>query len=402
MKCILYGIGSGMLRAKKYLRKEHEIVGYSDSFAEYTEFQNKKFYRPQELANAECDFIIICIGNKDIREEVINNLKRYKVDAKKIFDFYAVYTKKYIANLNIPITKFDRVMYNNHQDYEGIILGISHATLGINPKYLEKRFCNLAVASQDLYYNLQTVEIVNKKYKERIKNLEYVIIDMYNYTYFNYDVSLTKGAIEYYKWSGFRSDNSHNYNKNKFFNKSIEKELENYNKIQNYIPSDENYIFNNLFTDIDIFSEYKKDGLLNRTFADFPCKEDRKKCLTDEEIYEYRKNYKKSSLQKKKFKETIKENIHIFDKMMKLLTNINKNMKIYLVMVPVYQEDINNINKTEFNKIINKFKEKYNFEFLDFYKYKEISSNKKYFYDMDHLNYDGATEFTKILNLYIK
>lgn len=91
MKCILYGTGSGRLRVEDSLKKQHEIIGYSDSFSDYDQFENKPFYKPTELYKVKYDYIIICIGQKDVREEVIKNLKRYNIDPDKVFDFYKFY-----------------------------------------------------------------------------------------------------------------------------------------------------------------------------------------------------------------------------------------------------------------------------------------------------------------------
>lgn len=122
---------------------------------------------------------IICIGEEAIRHSIIKNLKNNKVKSEKIFDFYDIYMKRYFSKkLDLPLKKIDRVLYNNNQNYDGIILGLSHAAFGINPEYLDKRFCNLAVPMEDLYYNLRTLQILNYKYKNNIKNLKYVIFDM--------------------------------------------------------------------------------------------------------------------------------------------------------------------------------------------------------------------------------
>lgn len=403
MKCILYGIGSARLRVEKYLRKEHQIVGYSDSFSTYEKFENKKFYKPIELVNAEYDIIIICIGDKAIRKSIIKNFKEYKIDLEKVFDFYEIYLKVYSQQLDIPLKNVDRIMCKNAEEYKGVILGISHAQCGINPKYLRKKFCNLALGSQDLYYNLKTLKILKENYFQKIKGLEYAIIDMYDYTYFNYDVSLSKNAIEYYRHSGFRDNDSHNYKKNRYFNRSIQEEIIN-------IDKEDLNLFNELFENnkIDINSDYKKTGAFDRRFDDFALKKDTVKCITDKEIDEYKNTFKESSIEKKCFKETIKENKIIFDDIMSVLTSINPEIKIYLILLPVHKEMIQlkrNINlylKENFYNILKEFEEVYNFKLLDFYEHKEISSQDNYFYDIHHLNYDGATIFTKMLNSYIE
>ena len=58
-----------------------------------------------------------------------------------------------------PLATVDRVMKNPlHKEYTGMVLGISHAEVGIIPELLTGNFCNLAVSSQDIYYNYITLK----------------------------------------------------------------------------------------------------------------------------------------------------------------------------------------------------------------------------------------------------
>lgn len=403
MKCIIYGLGSGRLTVEKYLKNDHLIIGYTDSFYTGSNFNNKKFYKVEELYKLQFDVIIIAIGDINIRKKIHSKLIKCKISNNKILDFYDIYSLRYTSKLNVPLRRVDRVIRDN---YEGIILGISYAATGINPNYLSKKFCNLAVPSQDLYYNLRTLEIVNEKYKKNIQNLKYAIIDMFEYTYFNFDISLSKNAINYYKWSGFRSDDSHNYNKNKNFTRTIEDEINNIHSLDN---SNQNNLFSSLFytEKIDITADYKITGAYNDLFNDFPIIKSRDQSITIDDIEEFKNNYKHTSIQSHKYKKTIDENINIFNKILKTLFSINPKIKIYLVLLPEYKvqfdykkNDFENI-KNVFYSILNKFKNTYNFKILDFKTYEEISSKSCYYYDLGHLNNDGAKAFTTLLDSYI-
>ncbi|WP_017810406.1 hypothetical protein [Clostridium saccharoperbutylacetonicum] len=52
--------------------------------------------------------------------------------------------------------------------------------------------------------------------------------------------------------------------------------------------------------------------------------------------------------------------------------------------------------KEEFYSIINKVKEQYSFQFLDYFNNKLFEDSD--FYDVSHLNEIGAEKFTRILN----
>lgn len=381
MKCIIYGIGSGRLKVERYLKNSHKIIGYSDSFYKGIEFNEKRFYKPEELQNNQFDIIIISIGDKETSNKIYNYLIKNGIEKRKILDFYSTYMYKYRRNRKLQI----RQEMNSKGILDGIILGLSHSQFGINTNYLNGEFCNLSLGSQDLFYNLRTLEILVKNYGSHIKNLKYVIIDMHKYTYFNYDVSLSKNAITYYNNSGFRSNDCHNFYHNKNFKNSIEEEIE-------CIKLKEN--------------KYYEDGTL--ALLDELLEDERISHITIEDIELYKNNNKLNSLQRNRFEDTIKENIQIFENIINLLMWINNKIKIYIILIPQYvvvedfEENIEKKFKKEFYDILHSIKEKYQFKVLDFKKNKRISAEKKYYFDIRHLNNEGAIVFSKMLNSYIK
>jgi len=96
------------------------------------------------------------------------------------------------------------------------------------------------------------------------------------------------------------------------------------------------------------------------------------------------------------------ENISIDNEKIKNLYDIinicrDKNIKIVLVFSPIYNGFLNNIENRDF--IINTFKKagiENNILFMD-YSQNSIGSQQKYFFDLDHLNREGADEFSKLL-----
>lgn len=89
---------------------------------------------------------------------------------------------------------------------------------------------------------------------------------------------------------------------------------------------------------------------------------------------------------------------------MKLLNKINKNIKIYLILIPRYykveQQHYILLKdfREEFNTIIAHFKESYNFHYWDMKNLEEISKNRWFYHDTAHLNYYGGLAFTSFLN----
>lgn len=147
------------------------------------------------------DYIVIAIEDKQVARNMYGLLKAIlDQDSRKVIDFYLLYRAA------LPPMIVDRVMQNPLKNrYNGMILGISHAKVGILPQLLNGDFCNLSVSSQDIYYNMKTLEYCMNIYANKIQDLEYLIFDMYDYTYFNFDVSLSSySSVKYYSWGGIR------------------------------------------------------------------------------------------------------------------------------------------------------------------------------------------------------
>lgn len=336
------------------------------------------------------DYIVIAIQDRGCARNMCNLLKAIsRCDDSRIIDFYALY------RANLPVMIVDRVMINPlKSQYNGMILGISHAQVGVVSKIMEGTFCNLAVSSQDIYYNMKTLEYCISTYRNKIQNLQYLIFDMYDYTYFNYDVSLSeRSSTNYYSWGGFMLD-AHNFNQIKSFDFSFDelikmilaKRYENINEIQLRL-------WNELFGKVYSYNEY-------RDFDNCPDIFLRTKIVSDKEIEEFQANV---SVVKNYFQHSIRENIQHFYHLLDLAYGINPSMKIFCILMPRYCETWDRI-KSEFSiwrevfySIIGEAQNQYPFILLDFTE-DEISKCREWYYDASHFNYYGAIQFSKLLN----
>lgn len=395
MEVIIYGLGSKAKFVSSKIKNNHKILGYTDNKTQIKSFNKHKFYKLEELKLLKYDYIILAVDNTKasivIKKYIIAKLK---IKEDKIIDFY------YLYNNGISTQKVDRVMQNPKYDaYDGIILGISHSALGINPKLLKGDFCNLSVASQDLYYNLKTLEHCIEFYPDKIKDLKYAILDIFDYNYLNYDVSLTSDLINYLSWGGYCLD-YHNYNFNKNFNLTVEDELAKINcKIIKPLTKEERVIRDQIFGNV-----YGDEHV--KMFKDFATSEQRDKKI-EKGTNDYCMPECMPKCGRNRFEKTIEENKIYFEKILKRLYEINNNIKIYAVIIPRY-ETVEKIHqkkyahwKLEYEEFIFDMMKKYNFKYLNFKECKEITTNNEYFQDVAHLNYDGATAFTNILNQYI-
>lgn len=389
MNILVIGFKEDSIIVKNRLKREHQIIGYCDCFYDNCN-ENEKLFSMDGIDKIQYDYVFVTIRDLELSANVRDILIfEKKVDAHKILEFYRLY------QASLPMMRVNRVMENpNYSSYEGMILGISHSEVGIITKYLSKSFCNLSVSSQDLYYNLKTLEYCISNYYDKIRNLKYVIIDMFDYFYFNYDVSLTKNAVPYWSWGGYHLD-AHNFVSNKIFNQSFQQVMDNLKSERlDGITEKAFDVWNNLFTNIYSYNNYMD-------FTNFEDIEKRLQIVKDQDIESYNTEI---SLVRNRYPKTIDENMETFDKLMKTLKNFNPKLKIYALLIPKYSEIENRGSsnmeawKKHFEDTLMSFKKCYDFKFYDLKGCTNISSHKMYYQDPTHLNYLGAINFTKYLD----
>lgn len=336
------------------------------------------------------DCIVIGIKNRELAKQLYEFLKILtENDSKCILDFYLFY------HATIPSMTCERVLENPlNIGFQGMILGISHGMTAIVPRFLDIPFCNLAVSSQDLYYNMKTMEYCIDKYYSKIKDIQYLIIDMFDYNYFNFDVtSCGLLALDYYESGGYTLD-GHNFSRNPAFGCSFDDLMLTflYDKYQ-YIDEEQMDFWEMLFGDVHKYNGYAE-------FCPYPDLYTRMHILTDEEAEEFSAS---TGITRNVYQATIDENIGYFKRILDLAYGLNANMQVILLLLPRYarvrEKHALEMKpwKESFYNILDEVKTQYPFRILDFTEH-PISKEKKYYHDAAHFNYYGAMEFTKILN----
>ncbi len=81
-------------------------------------------------ATAEFDYIVLVVQNRNVSDDITNNLvHKYGIARHKLVNIHALLAE----------TKVDRVMGAVRGKLDGLVLGISHAVVGINPTLLVGR-----------------------------------------------------------------------------------------------------------------------------------------------------------------------------------------------------------------------------------------------------------------------
>lgn len=309
----------------------------------------------------------------------------------KIIDFYAVYRAM------VPPMVVDRVMKNPLiPKYDGMILGISHGYYGILPRCFDGAFCNLAVPSQDIYYDFKTLEHCFLHYRDKIAGMKYLIFDMYDYTYFNYDVSLSKTTAQYYNDGGFALD-PHHFSQNKNFRYSFEElQMVLQERSLEGITQDKMMVWEQLFDNVHEKTQYREFRNPVKLF-------ERARIVKEKDVKAYQVH---TSIVRNVYQETIQENISYFHALLNLAYQINPDMKVLLLLMPKYRktEEMGKEAyagwKDIFYDIIEESRKRYPFTFLD-WKEHEISKERACYYDIAHLNYYGAVKFSRLVSSYL-
>lgn len=382
------------------------IIGYAESIDKMLTMLSEKYFESEEdvvevcdwcnsreitelLADAErYDCYVVAAYNRASSGEICTILNRaYGISNEKILNYHDMY------DITMPFMKVDRMMMGQNRNFKGMILGISHSEVGIVPELFDEPFVNLSVSSQDLYYNLKTLEYCIKNYPERILGLKYLIIDMFDYTYFNYDVSKSKTIVTYISAHGFINC-EHNFALNKNYDIDYHDFLP-YVLSRYYEGISESKIdtFKKLFGDI-----HEKDNYKGFSVSEQLC--ERNRIVTEDDVINYVVD---KSIVKNRYEDTIHENVSIFHKIIEMVKAINPDIRIICMLMPRYakaQEKAAEAYKDwkkEFYEIIETAQQKYDFEFWDM-KEIPISQRTEYYMDISHFNYAGALAFTKMLN----
>ena len=382
MRLLFVGDDAGIQLAKLLVRDEADLIG-SIRWRD-----NRAFFMLKAMADS-AEVIIISASDSKLRIFLTNILHlELNVDLNRIIDFYKMY------KAILPLMRADCYMkFDKRDGYKGIILGISHAEVGLLTEYFDENYVNLAVSSQDLYYNNQLLEYVYTNYYDRVKNVDKLIIDMFDYTYFNYDVSLSSTAHSYYGWGGYNKD-GHNFEENHNYDFSFEEYIT-YLMCEKYKDISEEMID---IWDCCFMNPLKHDQ--NVIDQCIPKVWERCSIVSLEDIEQMKI---KTSIRVKKFERTWNENIEIIKRIIGNAYTYNPRMKIIFLLMPQYYPYLQKVDsimgewKIRFMQEINRYVDNYPIVFWD-YKVSSFSYNKLLFQDPSHLNYYGAFCFTKELD----
>lgn len=353
---LIFGTGSTADRVAELLHDDVNIEAFVDNNNSKWggEFKGKKIIPPQNIKNINYDYIIIA---SQFNYEIYNQLINMNIKEEVIF--------QYIKFLDMRWNSFESRLSWFEYDIDKIqtiITGISYFNSGIKDSLLKKLGHNFAVACQDLFYDYHICKYILENFNHR---LNYGIIGLCYYS-FQYDMSLSamrNKTMIYYP----TLKTSHNFKINFDFekenniNKNIADKIFKKNQSGDY----------NLEVNIKPLVDLNNKEVLGKNQAETDCNKD--------------------------YPQTVKENTQIFKEYLELLKE--HNIKPIVVVSPAskyYTEHFSKRIEDEFHSIISDVKKEYDFQYIDYFRSDMFEDMD--FWDVSHLDLQGAEKFTKILN----
>lgn len=273
--------------------------------------------------------------------------------------------------LNSIYPRQNKFISNKLGSIEVLVLGSSHANYSINPEFISRPSFNLSSPAQDLYYDYKLFE----KYSDSLKNLKYLLLSL-SYFSLNYEIKS-------------------NYSKF-YYLKSYE------------IPAKHNFIYRGSLQNISFVANLGLERIINSLNTGKYSEMDSNGYSTSYKILEEKDSTVMYFEGKRQSKITANvNNAELIDYNYDLLCRFaeicnRKEIKLVLFTTPFtkyYVEGTAQEYKDLLYSRIEKLKEVYNFEYLNFSN--DSRFTKEDFSDYDHMNHKGARKFSVLVNEYI-
>ncbi len=342
----------------------------------------------KEIGLDNSSIICVMVSKSELKEKVLKAISALNMDSFKVLDVYKAYMSR------LPLMRYQRIMNRRRgEKLDGLILGITHAMVGIIEEKMPGKVCNLCESSQDIYFNYKVLENIYNEYYESINELKYVVIDMFDYTYFNFDTLMTGAYDLFLEESGFLCEERCNWNKAQL-PQQINDILQ--ARWQEGRTTEQQELLDTIFPNM----READDSI----YKGYTVLKERKHVITEDEIKEYKNSPTVTSLQFRVFENTIEFQISNFEKILQILQKINPQMQVFLLLMPKCfeveqsEKQYNERWKPFFSEIISEFQQQYPFiRLLDFKEFEVFSKNRSWYEDLSYFNYFGACKFTGFL-----
>jgi hypothetical protein len=329
----------------------------------------------------EVEIEILKLG---INKEKVINFEYYLT--LFINDYQSYYNTNYFHSM--LSTRLAKIIRKNH--YDTVVSGLSYSLRGIVEDEVEKTALKFALPSQDLYYD----QLIVKDILESGVKLKYYILGLAYYS-FDWDLSLAKqesSRIINTYYPVFKDSHNLKLDPHPSISQGISAIKESINPIILLIFGEGIYEeFIEELLHVNLTPEFDEQLWNSGTYLRTPIVEidpTTRRILGKERAGFHNKlNYPSSRL----------ENKEILSNILKILQN--NGVKPIVTIFPTtkyYYENFSSETKNTFYSIINELSKEHNFQVIDLFTSDKFEDTD--FVDWDHLNKQGASKMTKMLN----
>ncbi|MBU3570721.1 hypothetical protein IUK39_11125 [Priestia aryabhattai] len=364
-KVVILGISELTVNIKKILNEDKvQLIAYctTDEKYKWNRVNEIPIIDIEELSKIEYDLLIIAEKNTYIENNKTLNLIDY-------IDSYYDYEISRAA---------EAYLHYDKEQINGLITGSSYAETAIDVEQIKGlNFVNLAVSSQDLYYDYEIVRWILSNKEIDINNFKYVIINL-GYASFQYDLSLSVNKHRTSFYYPYIKKLHHNF------------KTDTVNKYDEYEYMSEKVFIKNFHSVIHKILQQNNDKMWEKLINGE---------MKEPQIQAAGKMVGKDC--NKYYPLTVNENVDILTEYIELL--LSKRIIPLITICPTskyYSEKFSNRIKTEFKEIIEGFIRKYKLKVLDYFDSSFFYDSD--FYDVSHLNRKGSIKFTKLISEELK
>lgn len=371
MRLLVYGLGRGADECRRLVRKEHEIIGYMDSLSHIKRYNARPFFPLCAIRELSFEYVIVTVCDLEAVRKICSMLvEEYGLPSEKIIVFW------YVQNRELWRCKLETYKL---EEIETIICGNSHATFAFLEEAMERPAINLATPANDLFYIKWILEkCMSEAYRNRFRRIRNIVIDLYDYNYFNVDVVRGSTYPLFLERGGvLAEDNGHG----------------DYRKFAAGCES----CFDQAVMDLIFELDHKP---LGSDWHEY----DRWTHIGQDEYGAMGEQIMTSHVVNRRFEVTIKENKELLSELLVCLRKWKPDVNIIFTLCPRYitmekkGEMLLGTWREEFEMLIEGYCRKFDACYRNYKGHSEISENHCFYYDVAHFNTVGGKAFTEILN----
>ncbi|MDF2569217.1 MAG: putative chemotaxis response regulator [Sporomusa sp.] len=361
---------------------------------------------PSHLREYSFDYVVVTDGSYP---EIERQLVAHEVAASRIIDFTNM--RNLLSKLKLNHLSYRLAQLLSKQEPPRVLItGLSFALFGIDQERLTLSGVNFAGSGQDLYYDYRIVQHLFKSFPEKCADVEYVVIGLGIFS-FGWDVAIANKNIslhtKYNAWFGGKSREEVDKTCHELAAKmQLLESISTNNYANEFLKfaellsiSKENLLYikspfvNKVYDYMDILRNGESGMVIDPYFfARY------RKQLDDYDITFCVQERINQILRFNSFEHTVAKNIAILADYISFLHD--NSIKPILLLLPVSEHLASRLPKDYlglFYQCVSNIQQQYpGLAFYDYFNCDQFSN--KDFFDLDHLNINGAKKMTDILN----